>query len=329
MKRREFLLVMICASAARPHAARAQHPSTPHRVGFVALASPVADLPAQPAVRVFVRALEELGHVEGKNLVLEWRSAEGKVESLPRIIGELLSSNTIDALVVFTTPVAKAAKEVTRTVPIVMAGVGIPVEEGLVQSLARPGGNVTGITADTGPGLAGKKLDILREIIPDLSRVAVLRDSEMPEQGWQSVEADFKKQGVELIKAEHAPRDFSDAFALVTRARPDALFVTGTVTAYVARSLIVDFAAKNRLPAIYPNRGYVDVGGLIAYGVDTADLYRRAARYVDRIFKGAKPAELPIEQPSKFEFIINLKTARALGITVPLTLLARADEVIE
>jgi putative ABC transport system substrate-binding protein len=210
-----------------------------------------------------------------------------------------------------------------------MAGVGLPVEERLVQSLAHPGGNITGNTADTGPGLAGKKLEILKEIIPGLSRVAVLRDFELPEQGWQGIEADFKKQGVELLRAEHAPRDFSDAFALIVRARPDALYVTATVAAYVARRLIVDFAAKNRLPAIYPNRDYVDVGGLVAYGVDIADLFRRAAGYVDRIFKGAKPAELPIEQPSKFEFVINLKTARALGITVPLTLLARADEVIE
>jgi putative tryptophan/tyrosine transport system substrate-binding protein len=333
MRRRDFITLLGGAAAGWPLAVRAQQPAKAHRVGFVLSTSPVSELagpdPINPAVRSFVHALRDLGYVEGQNLVLERRPAEGRFERFPEIIGELVSIN-VDVIVTVTTAMARAAKQVTQTVPIVMLA-GNPVEEGLVQSLARPGGNITGLTGMTGLENNTKRVQLLKEILPAMSRVAFLQsNAEMLDDAHEKmVEVVTRDLGVELLFAEHTPSDYAGAFAFIARERPDALVVAASAVNYANRRLIAEFAAKNRLPAVYADREYAAVGGLFAYGADTADLFRRLAGYVDRILKGAKPADLPVEQPTKFELVINLKTAKALGLTVPPALLAGTNEVIE
>jgi putative ABC transport system substrate-binding protein len=222
------------------------------------------------------------------------------------------------------------AKAATTSIPIVMAGNGTPVEEGLVASLARPGGNVTGLADDTGPDVHPKRLQLLKEIAPHISRVAFIGTPGFWNLlGAKYVEAAAPGLGLTLIRAESTPNDLAPDFAVVTRERADAIFAVWNPANAVHRHAIIEFAAKNRLPASYAFRGSVEDGGLMSYGVDRVDLIRRAAIYVDRILKGAKPADLPVEQPIKFELVINLKTAKALGLTIPPSLLARADEVIE
>jgi putative ABC transport system substrate-binding protein len=217
---------------------------------------------------------------------------------------------------------------VTTTVPIVVARSVSPVEAGLVASLARPGGNITGLTTNTGPEIEGKRLELLKDALPKISRVAYLgmkTDWEGP--FGESVKAAAKALNVTLLHAEHTPNEYASAFAVIARQRPDALFVTDSPPAYAHRRLIVEFAVKNRLPGMYPWREPVEAGGLMSYGVSVSDLFRRAAGYVDKILKGANPANLPIEQPTKFELVINLKTAKSLGLTISPSVLFRADEV--
>jgi putative ABC transport system substrate-binding protein len=281
----------------------------------------------------FRQGLRDLGYVEGRNLVIEYRYAEGKFERFPALAAELVALK-VDVIFAPTTPHALAAKQATRTLPIVFAAAADPVSSGLVTSLARPGGNVTGLSI-LGPELIGKGLELLTQAVPGVSRVAVL---------WQpggigkGTEKDMLKEaevaaralGVRLQFVEaRGPEDFDRAFSEMTRARAGALTVlTNTMFANERRRL-VDLAAKNRLPAAYPWREGVDAGGLMSYGANLADLWRRAATYVDKILKGAKPADLPVEQPTKFELVINLKAAKALGMTIPQSLLQRADQVIE
>jgi putative tryptophan/tyrosine transport system substrate-binding protein len=276
-----------------------------------------------------VHGLRSLGYVDGQNLVMEWRSAEGRYERFPEIIRELVSINA-DVIVAVNTPMTRAAKDVTQTVPIVMAGIGSPVEDGLIESLAQPGGNITGLAANTGIENFAKRMELLKELLPGMSRVAILQSkAEMPA-GWeQSHEVVARQLGVKVLLAEHTPTDYSAAFALIARERADGLLVGVSSANFANRHLIIEFAAKNRLPAMYGIREYITAGGLIGYGPDVADIFRRAAGYVDRILKGAKPADLPVEQPTKFLMVINLRTARALGLTIPPSVLARADEVIE
>jgi len=269
-----------------------------------------------------------LGWIDGKNLVIEWRSAEGRYERFPEIFRELLSIK-VDLIVTVTRPGAIAAREVTQTVPIIMVAVTDPVAVGLVQSLARPGGNITGSTDDTGVENNGKRLQLLKELLPAVSRVACLWLAGSMGDEMHSLETAARALGINILHAEHSPTDYARAFALITREQPDALFVTQTGANFANRRLIVDFAANSKLPAIYPHREYAVSGGLIAYGMEAAALFRRASSYVDKILKGAKPADLPVEQPTRFELIINLKTAKGLGLVIPPTLLARADEVIE
>ena len=229
-------------------------------------------------------------------------------------------------------PLARAAKAVTATVPIVMATSRDPVGEGLVQSFARPGGNITGFTIVVGPEVEAKRLELLREMLPGVSRVAYLGSKENKdwERPWgQSVRAAAHVLGQTLVLAEYTPHQYTDAFTRISRARAEALFVSWTPAAYADRALIVDFAARTRLPSTFHFREAVELGGLMSYGVNLANNLRRAADYVDKILKGARPADLPIEQPTKFELIINLKTAKALGITILQSLLLRADEVIQ
>jgi putative ABC transport system substrate-binding protein len=323
---------LVLGTLLAPISTDAQQPGKVYRVGLIFTTSPVSEMagpePVHPLARAFLHTLRSLGYVEGQNLVLERRSAEGKFERFPEIVAELVRLKT-DVIVTAGNPTAQAAKQVTTTVPIVMATSDSPVEAGLVASLGRPGGNITGLTTNTGPEIEGKRLELLRDALPKISRVAYLRmktDWESPT--GESVKAVAKALNVTLLHAEHTPNEYAGAFTVIARQRPDALFVARSAPQYAQRRLIVEFAVKNRLPGMYGWREFVEAGGLISYGASASDLFRRAAGYVDKILKGAKPADLPIEQPTKFELVINLKTAKALGLTIPQSILIRADEVI-
>ncbi|MBI3456913.1 MAG: ABC transporter substrate-binding protein [Candidatus Rokubacteria bacterium] len=277
-----------------------------------------------------MHGLRALGYVEGQNLILERRSAEGKFERYADIFAELVRLK-VDVIVTVTTPMAQQARAVTTTVPIVMATSLDPVEAGLVRSLARPGGNITGLTSYVGPEIEGKRLELLKEMLPGASRVAYLGTKKEDWEGpWgTSVRAAAPVLGLTVVLAEHTPNDYAGAFNRIGRDRPDALFVWANAPSFARRGLIVDFATRSRLPSTYVFREAVELGGLMSYGVNAPDLYRRAASYVDKILKGAKPADLPVEQPTTFELVVNLKTAKALGVTIPQSVLVRADEIIQ
>ncbi len=312
-----------------PLAAEAQQAAMVARIGFLTL-----NLAPNPHLReAFRQGLRDLGYVEGRNVEIEYRDAEGKDERLPALAAELVALK-VDVILAGGTPQALAAKQATRTLPIVFTAAPDPVTDGLVTSLARPGGNVTGLSS-IAPELVGKRLELLKQAVPGVSRVAVLWQ---PGGSGERTEKDMLKGaevagralGVRLQFVEaRGPADFDRAFSDMTRARAGALTVLASNMILGERRRLAELAAKNRLAAVYPLREFVDAGGLMAYGPDLADVFRRAATYVDKILKGAKPADLPVEQPTKFELVINLKTAKALGLTVPPTLLNRADEVIE
>ena len=315
-----------------PTSTDAQQPGKVYRVGLILTTSPVSEMagpePVHPLVRAFLHTLGSLGYVDGQNLVFERRSAEGKFERFTEIVAELVRLKT-DVIVTVGSPMVQAAKQVTTTVPIVMATSLNPAEAGVVASLARPGGNITGLTTNTGPEIEGKRLELLKDALPRIARVAYLgmkTDWEGP--FGESVKAVAKALNVTLLQAQHTPNEYAGAFAVVARQRPDALFVANSAPAFANRRLIVEFAVKNRLPGTSPWREFVEAGGLMSYGVSLSDLFRRAAVFVDKILKGAKPADLPVEQPTKFELVINLKTAKFLGLTIPPSVLVRADEVI-
>jgi len=279
----------------------------------------------------FRLGLRELGYVEGKNIIIEWRSAEQKLDRLPGLAAELVRLK-VDVIVTAGPVATRPAKEATSTIPIVMTNEGDPVGTGFVASLARPGGNVTGLSTVT-PELSGKRLELLKEIVPKLSRVAVFGTSTRSDnaQSLSEVELAAKAFGVKLQHVDVlSPKDIETAFRAASKGRADAVFmmVAGAV-ASGSRTEIVDLAVKSRLPVIYSGREYVVAGGLMTYGVNLDDLARRAATYVDKILKGAKPADLPVEQPTKFELIINLKAAKQIGLTIPPNVLARADRVIK
>ncbi|TMK76169.1 MAG: ABC transporter substrate-binding protein [Actinobacteria bacterium] len=312
---------------AAPRAAEAQQAAKSARIGYLA-----GNLAANPPQHeAFRQGLRDLGYVEGRNVVIEYRSAEGNFERLPALAAELVALKA-DVIVTSETPAALAAKQATRTIPIVFSFAVDPVTSGLVTSLARPGGNVTGL-ATLVPELVGKRLEQLTQAVPGVSRVAVLWQ---PGSQVERTEKDVLKRaevaarelGVQLQFVE-APADIDRAFSDMTRARAGALTSLGGPMFFNERRRLVDLAAKNRLPAVYGLREYVDAGGLLSYGPNGVDLYRRAATYVDRILKGTKPGDLPVEQPTKFELVINLKTAKALGLTIPPSVLQRADEVIQ
>ncbi len=333
--RRTFLATVTGATLAAPLAAGAQQAGKVYRVGLIVVATPVSELagpePLNPAARAFVQSLRALGYVEGQNLILERRSAEGRFERFGDIVAELVRLKA-DVIVTNSDPMTRAAKAVTTTVPIVMATSTDPVGEGIVQSLVRPGGNITGLTNVVGPEFEGKRLELLKAMLPGLSRVAYLgskenKDWESPR--GQSVRTAAQVLGVTLVLAEFSPRQYTDAFTLISRARAEALFVAQSPATFAGRALIVDFATRTRLPSMFAWRDAVVFGGLMSYGVSFVDNLRGAATYVDKILKGAKPADLPVEQPTRFELVINLKTAKALGLTIPPLLLLRADEIIQ
>ena len=335
MDRRTFIGTVAGGVFAVPLVAEAQQTGKVYRVGLIANATPLSEMagpePLNPGTRAFVQGLRTLGYVEGQNLILERRSAEGRLERSGDIVAELVRLKA-DVIVTTADPLARAAKAVTATVPIVMAAGGDPVGEGIIQSLARPGGNITGLTVVVGPEIEAKRLELLKAMLYGVSRVAYLASKEFKD--WESpngksVRTAAQALGVTLVPAEFSPRQYTDAFTLISRARAEALFVSPSSTAYADRALIVDFATRTRLPSVFFFRESVELGGLMSYGVNVADNHHRAAGYVDKIIKGAKPADLPVEQPIKFELVINLKTAKALGLTIPQSLLLRADEVIQ
>jgi putative ABC transport system substrate-binding protein len=335
MTRRTIGLIATVALSilASPPSAEAQQAGKVYRVGLVFTTAPVSQMigpdPVHPLVRSFLDGLRALGYVQGRNLVFEPRSAEGKFERFRAILEELVSLK-VDVLVVAGNPLTQRAKEVTSTVPIVMTFVNDPVTDGLVASLARPGGNVTGITGTAGPEIEGKRLELLKEALPKIRRVAFLGTKPDWEDSFgKSTQAAAQAVRVTLLHAEHTPDDYADAFARIVRERPDALLVPNTTSNYARRHLIVDFATKSRLPGMYYVRDFTEAGGLMSYGPDFRDQYRRVAVFVDKILKGAKPGDLPVEQPTKFELVFNLKTAKALGLKIPQPVLIRADEVIQ
>jgi putative ABC transport system substrate-binding protein len=280
----------------------------------------------------FLQGLRELGYVDGKNMKFEFYSAEGKVGQIDEIAARVLKTSP-DAILAAgggANEAAHAFRRLTRTVPIVMANSSDPVAQGLVDSLARPGGNITGFTGNTGPEFEAKRLQLLKEVAPSATRVAYLGlklDWESP--AAMGVRNAAQGLGMTLLHAEHTSSNYDDAFGFIVREQLQGLFVARNPWNFANRRAVTGFAMDRRMPAVYPTREFAEVAGLICYGPSLFDLYRRAAGHVDKILKGAKAAELPVEQPTKFELVINLKTARALGLTVPPTLLALADEVIE
>ncbi len=278
----------------------------------------------------FLQRLRELGYVEGQNIAIEYRHEEGRLDRLPDLAAQLVCLK-VDVIVTYGAAATRAAKQVTTTIPIVMVGVGDPIRTGLVASLARPGGNVTGSTI-LGAELGAKRLELLKEVVPTASRIAVLWNPANPAQRphFESIQLGARALGVTLQSLPvSSPDEFETAFAAMIRDRPHALIMTGDAFHQLHVGRVIDFAAKSRLPAMYQPREHVEAGGLISYGASFPELFRHAATYVDKILKGAKPADLPVEQPTKFELVINLKTAKALGLTIPQSVLIRADEVIE
>jgi putative ABC transport system substrate-binding protein len=317
-----FALGCLCVA---PLAAVAQPPTHVHRIGMLTGTTREQDR----NVKAFLEGMRTLGYVEGQNLVVEYRGSEGQHERFPDLAAELVRLQ-VDVLLVGPTPAALAAKDATTTIPIVMAGVGDPVGSGLVASLARPGGNVTGLSV-LQPEVVGKQLEFLKAVLPTVSRVAILWNPANLTHALfvQAADVAAPALGVQLHRVEAgSPDAFDRAFAAITGAHAGALLVLGDSVFVQHRRRLVELATPSRRPTMYNVRPFVEAGGLMAYGPSSLDIRRRAAVYVDKILKGAKPADLPVEQSTTFELIINLKTAQALGITIPPVLLFQADEVI-
>jgi len=333
ISRRAFLHAL-AGGVLAPLAAEAQLAGKVYRIGVlevVGAASNAGNLSA------FRQALRELGYVEEQNFVIEYRSADGRHERFLDLATELVQVK-VDVIVTRGTPAALAAKQATGTIPIVMASSGDPVAEGIVASLARPGGNVTGLHIMAPPELGGKRLRLLKEAVPGASRVGILWHSEdiqsplivrETERVARSMGVQLKSLEVQRLGMRSTGEAFGQTFEAALLGQVDALIAVEDYLTFTDRTLIVDFAAMSRLPAIYGLREFVDAGGLMSYGTDRRDLFRRSATYIHKILKGARPADLPVEQPTKFELVINLKTAKALGLTIPQSLLQRADQVIE
>jgi putative ABC transport system substrate-binding protein len=308
------------------HLAEAQQTKKVPRIGYLGATSRSIN-PAR--IEAFRQGLRELGYVEGKNIVIEYRYAEGKLDRLPALAAELVGLK-VDIIVMGGPAATRSAKQATATIPIVMAYDDDPVGSGFVASLARPGGNITGLST-LAPEISGKQLELLREIVPKLSRVAVLGNAIQPgnPQALREINLAADAFGVQLQYLEvGGPKDIDTVFRAASKGRADAVLVLGNPTLFSQRRQLADLAVNSRLPTIYNRPEYVEDGGLVFYGPSYIDLYRRAATYVDKILKGTKPADLPVEQPKKFEFIINLNTAKQIGLTIPPNVLARADKVI-
>jgi len=326
MRRREFI-AGLGSAVAWPLMAHAQQTANVPRIGLV---SPFSASDTTSWHKAFLQGLSQLGWVEGKSIAIEYRYAEGHTERLPELIADLVRRK-VEIIVTSVTNDALAAKQVTATVPIVMAAAGDPVATGIVGSLARPGGNITGLS-QMNPELMGKRLELLKELDPQLSHVAVLWNPEdsVSVLSWKEIQGPARLLKIELLSLQvRNPNELTGAFEQVIRSRVSALAIMPNPVFVTNMQRIADFAAQNGLPSIFHLREFAAVGGLVSYGVDRSDLFRRAATYVDKILKGANAAELPIEQPTKFELVINRKTAKKLGLVIPIGVLARADEVIE
>ena len=329
MDRRTFLAGTVAVLTAAPLAAEAQQTGKTYRIGILGNV-PLTDPRSARLWGALAEGLRDLGYVDGGNTTIEYRSSEGTYERLPALAAELVRLN-VDIIVAPAAQNVLAARQASRTIPIVMASVGDPMGNGLVASLARPGGNVTGTSFLTS-AMVGKQLELLTQITPHVARLAILLNPANPGHPLTLQEAKtaahslrVQLQGLEA----RGPDDLERAFAAMTREHAGALFVPWDGTFLVHMTRITRLAARTRLPTLYGQRGYVDAGGLASYGPSAIESFRRAATYVDKILKGAKPGDLPVEQPTKFELVINLKTAKALGLTIPPSLLGRADEVIQ
>ena len=315
-----------------PLAVDAQPPGRVHRIGFLTLTSPPPPSgPLLATIEAFHEGLREHGWVESQNIVIERRYAEGKFDRLPDLAAELVRLK-VDVIVAVAAASARAAKQATTTIPIIMVSAGDPVGTGLVGSLSRPGRNITGTAFDATPEITAKQLQLLMEVVPRGARVGVLWNptSAFFASYWKELQVAARALGVRLQSLEvQAPNELESAFGAMTRERADALIVLSDSFATFHRGRIADLAAKSRLPAMYGHRQYAEAGGLMSYGPELPHLFRRAATYVDKILKGAKPGDLPVEQPTKFELLVNLKTAKALGLTIPQSVLIRADHVLQ
>jgi putative ABC transport system substrate-binding protein len=330
MKKKIFALTLSAMLFALSYSASAQQPKKIHRIGYLATSTAANDSTRSETIRLALRAL---GYAEGQNIAIEYRYLEGKFDRAPELLAELVRLKVDIIVVSGGTPVVRAAKNATKTIPIVMVGLGLdPVEAGFVESLARPGGNVTGLTNLTAE-LAGKRLELLKEAVPKLTRVAVLYDPAIPPSVLQVKEllpAAARALGLTVRSWEVRDADgFEKVFAALNKQRPDGLYVSGGPLMNANQKRIADLALTSRLPSMYQRREAVDAGGFMSYGADLVDSYRRVAYYVDRILKGAKPADLPVEQPTKFELVINLKTAKQIGVTIAPEVLARANRLIK
>jgi ABC-type uncharacterized transport system substrate-binding protein len=325
MNRKIFALALCAMLFALCPSASAQQPTRVPRIGFLtAISAPFM----ATRMEAFRKSLYELGHAEGKNIAIEYRYGDGKLDQLPAFAAELVRLK-VDVIVTAGATATGRAKEATATIPIVMAQDGDPVATGVVASLARPGGNVTGLST-LSPELSGKRLEILKEIVPNLSRVAVFGTTNPVNiQALKEIEFAAKALGLKLQTLNIlGPKDIGIAFRAASKEHAGAVLVLVSAVNLSERPQILELAVKSRLPVIYPQNEYVEEGGLMSYASNYADLFRRAAIYVDKILKGAKPADLPVEQPNKFEFIVNLKAAKQIGLTIPPNVLARADKVI-
>ena len=333
MNRRDAVLALLALGAA-PLAAEAQQAEKVYRVALIVTTTPISDMagsdPLHPVTRGFLHELRALGYVEGQNLIFERRSGEGHPERFATIVAELVRMKTDVIVAGGSSTLVRRVKEGAGNIPIVMLGIAQPMDLEFIASLARPGGNVTGLSYDVDPETESKRLQLLKEAIPKLSRVAYLATNEdWNLQVGRAIRGAAPSMGITLLHAEHTPADIDSTLAALARQHPDAIIASLSGPAYAQRQQIVRFALKAHLPVSYPFIEAAELGALMTYGVSLFDMAARAAHYVDKILKGAKPGDLPIEQPTKIELVINLRTARALGLTIPQSVLHRADRVIK
>jgi putative ABC transport system substrate-binding protein len=328
MRRREFITIL-GGAAVWPVGARSQGTGKVYRIGMLLPGTP-AIAARNPRIQAFLQGLRELNWIDGQNVAIEWRYAEGQFQQLAPLAAELANIK-VDVIVTAAAPAAKAAKEATSTIPVVILDPGDPVGTGLVRSLARPGGNITGVTS-IAPDLAAKRLALLRETVPAIANVAVLFNAALPPPEIAMTELQLAAQTLSLrvqSVAVQGPKGLERAFATISNERAVGLIVFPDPLTFANQDAIANFALANKIPALFGAREFVAIGGLMSYGPSYPGMFRRGAYYVDRILKGANPADLPVEQPTRFELVINLRTAKALKLDIPPTLLARADEVIE